>query len=164
MDSQNMYEMKEFILANGMSQLPNSSLTNDLSPYDYFDGGLDVEVDPEFAEASGRRRRTRRKIKSAKKSNQIGKKRRIGDRIAERRSEKRTEKQQEISRQEKAIADVQKNAEADAQLLAKLTETPSKQAPLPVSTMSKNTKIALTIGGVAIGVFVGFLIYKKIKK
>lgn len=162
----NMYEMKEFILANGMSQLPNSALTNDLSPYDYFDGGLDVDIDPEFSEASGRRRRAKRKLKRAKKSLSPKSQRKIGGKIAERRSERKEAQRSEVNSQNKAIAEIQKTAETDAQLLAQLNapQTQNNLAPLPTATMGKKTKTALTIGGIAVGVFVAYLIYKKIKK
>ena len=63
-----MWKREEFLIANGMSQLPNSSMTNDLSPYDYFEGGLDVEVDRDFSDATGSGRRARRRVKKSIKS------------------------------------------------------------------------------------------------
>lgn len=179
----NVYVMKEFLLANGMSQLPNSSMTDDLSPYDYFDGGLNVEVDPDFSDASGKKRKKKKKgggfekvmsytpLGMAKKgidtatSSEARKRRdqRRKERLS-RRDQRRADKNAQAEAQNKAVQDVQKQAEADAQLLAQLNQPIPPVLPTPSQKMSKNTKIALTIGGLAVAIFLGFVVYKKFKK
>jgi hypothetical protein len=162
-----MWKREEFLIANGMSQLPNSSMTNDLSPYDYFEGGLDVEVDRDFSDATGSGRRARRRVKKSIKSSGGSRQRRsrqprrgVKGRIAERKQTKQVEAQQ----QAKDIEKVQKSAEADAKLLAQLTQAPAT-APQPQPTgMSKTTKTVLIVSGVAVALVVGVMLYKKFKK
>ena len=157
-----MWKREEFLIANGMSQLPNSSMTNDLSPYDYFEGGLDVEVDRDFSDATGSGRRARRRVKKSIKSSGGSRQPRRGvkGRIAERKQTKQVEAQQ----QAKDIEKVQKSAEADAKLLAQLTQAPAT-APQPQPTgMSKTTKTVLIVSGVAVALVVGVMLYKKFKK
>jgi hypothetical protein len=157
-----MWKREEFLIANGMSQLPNSSMTNDLSPYDYFDGGLDVDVDRDFSDATGSGRRARRRVKKSRKATGGTRQPRGGvkGRIAERKQATKRQAQQ----QAKDIEKVQKSSEADAQLLAQLTTAPTT-LPTPQPTgMSKTTKTVLIVGGVAVAVVVGFMLYKKFKK
>jgi hypothetical protein len=162
-----MWKREEFLIANGMSQLPNSSMTNDLSPYDYFDGGLDVDVDRDFSDATGSGRRARRRVKKSRKATGGSRQRRsnqprggVKGRIAERKQANQRQAQQ----QAKDIEKVQKSSEADAQLLAQLTQAPAT-LPQPQKTgMTKTTKTVLIVGGVAVAVVVGFMLYKKFKK
>lgn len=153
-----MWKRQEFLIANGMSQLPNSSMTNDLSPYESFDGGLDTPIDMEFSELRGRKRPTRKPKGRVKKS--IDKTR---ERIDKRRRQKTTQKQVEATAQQKAIEEVNKASQQDAQLLAQLTQTPPPVVPAPTG-MSQGTKTALIISGVAIFSVIGFMLYKKFKK
>jgi hypothetical protein len=166
---EDMYIRKEFLLANGLSELPNASMTADLSPISYFDGDDMVSFDGnlEFSEASGSRRRAKRRVKKARKGTSPRRQRRSGNvsnRRQERVADRRSRKQQEARVQQRAIQDVQKQAQADAQLLAQLNQPTTPTIPTPTATMSRNTKIALTIGGVAVALFVGFVVYKKMKK
>jgi hypothetical protein len=156
-----LWKREEFLIANGMSQLPNASMTNDLSPYDYFDGGLDVDIDPDFSDATGSGRRARRRVRKSRKSTGGKIRPKTGGKVASRRTKKQAEAQQ----QAQDIAKVQKSAEADAMLLAQLTQ-PTTPTP-PQSTlqpMSKTAKTVLIVGGVAIAVVVGVMLYKKFKK
>lgn len=162
-----MWKREEFLIANGMSQLPNSSMTNDLSPYDYFEGGLDVEVDRDFSDATGSGRRARRRVKKSIKSSGGSRQRRsrqprrgVKGRIAERNQTKQVEAQQ----QAKDIEKVQKSAEADALLLAQLTQAPATAQTPPPTGMSKTTKTVLIVSGVAVALVVGVMLYKKFKK
>jgi hypothetical protein len=166
---EDMYIRKEFLLANGLSELPNASMTDDLSPISYFDGDDMVSFDGnlEFSEASGSRRRAKRRVKKAKKGTSPRRQRGGGtmsDRRQTRRDDRNARKRQETQVQQKAIQDVQKQAQADAQLLAQLNQPTTPTIPTPTASMSRNTKIALTIGGVAVALFVGFVVYKKMKK
>lgn len=162
-----MWKREEFLIANGMSQLPNSSMTNDLSPYDYFEGGLDVEVDRDFSDATGSGRRARRRVKKSIKSSGGSRqrpsrqpRRGVKGRIAERKQTKQVEAQQ----QAKDIEKVQKSAEADALLLAQLTQAPATAQTPPPTGMSKTTKTVLIVSGVAVALVVGVMLYKKFKK
>lgn len=162
-----MWKREEFLIANGMSQLPNSSMTNDLSPYDYFEGGLDVEVDRDFSDATGSGRRARRRVKKSIKSSGGSRQSRsrqprrgVKGRIAERKQTKQVEAQQ----QAKDIEKVQKSAEADALLLAQLTQAPATAQTPPPTGMSKTTKTVLIVSGVAVALVVGVMLYKKFKK
>ena len=155
-----MWKRTEFLLANGMSQLPNSSMTNDISPYECFDGGLDTDIDLDFSDASGRRkpRKPRRKVPKAGGRISAMQKRRDA-----RLKEKSTQKTKESEAQNKAISDVNKNSEADALLLAQMTQ-PLAEVKTTPSGMAKGTKTALIIGGVAVASLIGFILYKKFKK
>jgi hypothetical protein len=180
-----MWKREEFLIANGMSQLPNSSMTNDLSPYDYFEGGLDVDVDRDFSDASGRRRRAKRRVNKPKRRGgktgfekvmsytPMGMAKDGIDRFnspesRQRREAKRGSRQnrktQQTADQRKALADVSRSAENDAKLLAQLTQTPAT-LPTPQPTgMNKTTKTVLIVGGVAVAIVVSFMLYKKFKK
>lgn len=154
-----MWKREEFLIANGLSQLPNSSMTNDLSPYDYFDGGSDTPLDISFSELRGRgKRKARRPKRRVKKS--IDNTR---QRMDNRRREKTTQKQTQATNQQKAIEEVNKASQQDAMLLAQLTQT-TPPVETPPKGMTKGTKTALIIGGVAVLGVVGFMLYKKFKK
>jgi hypothetical protein len=154
-----MWKREEFLIANGMSQLPNSSMTNDLSPYDYFDGGLDVSVDREFSDATGSGRRARRRVKNSRTSRRD----KTRPKRAVKSNSRNPRKTTQAKKQAQKIANVQKSAEADATLLAQLTQTPAPVVTAPTG-MTKGTKTALIIGGVAVLGVVGFMMYKKFKK
>lgn len=176
-----MYERKEFLIANGMSQLPNSSVTNDLSPYDYFDGGLDTDIDMDFSEARGRRRRIPKKrgFEKVMSYTPIGiaksgierfnspqnQKRRDQKRRQRQgfRQERQQTKRSESQLQNQAVAKISKSAESDAQLLAQLS-APKTPIVEPKPTMSKGTKTGLIIGSIAVAGIIGFVLYKKFKK
>lgn len=156
-----MWEKEEFLIANGMSQLPNGSMTKDLSPYEYFDGGLDTDIDADFSDASGRRKRQLfRRFNSPQR--QRARQRRRKQRLDNRNLRQNTKKSQAVS-QNRAIAKISKSAETDSKLLAQLNE---QKAPVtePKTTMSQGTKTALIIGSLAIAGIVGFVLYKKFKK
>lgn len=180
-----MWKKEEFLIANGLSQLPNASMTNDLSPYDYFDGGSDTSLDISFSEATGRRPRPRRRPKKrtgektgfekAMSYTPLGMAKEGIDKFNSPESKARRDanrkkrgqkKQVEAQKQEQAIADVNKNSEADAKLLAQITQTPATPTntnETPKKGMSKGTKTALIIGSVAVLGIVGFMLYKKFK-
>jgi hypothetical protein len=181
---------KEFLLANGLSQLPNASMTDDLSPYDYFDGCLDVDIDPEFSEASGVRRRARRRVKRnsrqmpRQRSRQSSTRRSSSQRqgnfervmaytpvgmvknaIDRRNSPEAQRKRQQLDVQQKrAVQNVERQAQSDAQLLAQLSQPNLPTVSPTKSGMSRNTKIGLIAGGVIVASVIGFLVYQKIKK
>lgn len=155
-----MYIMEEFLIANGMSQLPNSSMTNDLSPYDYFDGGLDVDIDNDFSDARGSRR-ARRRVKSRNSRNGKTERRARRDK---RRDTRQFSKSEARSTQRNALANISNSAEADAQLLAQLTQTPATFQQPTTTGMNRTTKNILIVGGVSVALVVGFMLYKKFKK
>lgn len=184
-----MWKREEFLIANGMSQLPNSSMTNDLSPYDYFEGGLDVEVDRDFSDATGSGRRARRRVKKStnprggKRQSRGGKTgfekamsytpigmikegidRRNSPEGQARRKAKADTKRATADDQKKALEDVSKSSEKDALLLAQLTQAPATAQTPPPTGMSKTTKTVLIVSGVAVALVVGVMLYKKFKK
>lgn len=176
-----MYVMEEFLIANGMSQLPNSSMTNDLSPFDYFDGGLDVQIDNEFSDARGRRKSKRRKVRSGAKNRKTGFQKVMSytpigmakegidrynspesrNRRDSRKRERQRAKRQQQTSQEKNLRNLTKSGETDALLLAQLTTPP---VVAPSTGMNKTTRTILVVGGISIALFVGFVLYKKFKK
>ena len=70
----------------------------------------------------------------------------------------------EAQQQAKDIEKVQKSAEADALLLAQLTQAPATAQTPPPTGMSKTTKTVLIVSGVAVALVVGVMLYKKFKK
>jgi hypothetical protein len=159
-----MWKREEFLIANGMSQLPNASMTNDLAPNQYFDGGLDDDLDIEFSDASGRRRRRRRRFVKSFNSPQRRRARqtRQKQRIQARQFRQKSKQSQAVA-QNQAVAKISKSAETDSKLLAQLSQaTPPIVTPQP--TMSKATKTGLIIGAVAVAGIIGFILYKKFKK
>jgi hypothetical protein len=155
-----MWKREEFLIANGMSQLPNASMTNDLSPYDYFDGGLDTDIDMDFSEARGRKKRLLRQFNSPQRRRAREKRR--TQRIQTRQTKQRSKQSQAVA-QNDAIKKISKSAETDSQLLAQLnaSKTPIVE---PKPTMSKGTKTGLIIGSIAVAGIIGFVLYKKFKK
>lgn len=156
-----MWKRTEFLLANGMSQLPNSSMTNDISPYECFDGGLDTDIDLDFSDASGRRKKPKRPRRKAPKN-------RSGISNLQKRRDERLKQKSEQSKSEqeaqtKAISDVTKSSEADALLLKQLQEPVATITDTP-KVMSKKTKTALIVGSIAVASIIGFVLYKKFKK
>jgi hypothetical protein len=175
-----MWIRKEFLLANGLSQLPNSSMTNDLSPYDYFEGGLDVEVDHDFSEARGRVSKKRRT--PSKRTKRGGFERVMSytplgmakdgierfnspesrERRDYRRKGRQNRRERERFNQSRNIDAVLNTTQNDAQLLAQLMPPPP---PPPVKKeMSPTTKNLLIVGGISAAIIVGFVLYKKFKK
>ena len=155
-----MWKREEFLIANGMSQLPNASMTNDLSPYDYFDGGLDTDIDMDFSEARGRKKRILRQFNSPQRRRAREKRR--TQRIQNRQTKQRSKQSQAVA-QNDAIKKITKSAETDSQLLAQLN-APKIPVVETKPTMSKGTKTGLIIGSIAVAGIIGFVLYKKFKK
>ena len=157
MKSQEMYKKFNFITANGMTQFNNPQVANDVNPYECFDGGIDNDLGIEYSDASGRKRRgkprKRRNILSSSRSRQDA-----------RRNEKTAFKEKELQAQKDMVANVSKSSEADATLLASLSNTnvPSVVGAKP--PMSKTTKIVLISSGVVVLGIIAFVMYKKLKK
>ena len=172
-----MWKRTEFILANGMSQLPNSVLTNDISPYECFDGGLGTDIDLDFSDAVGKRPRKKKSGKSKGTFEKVMSYTPIGmvkeaiDRRNSpeglaRRQAKDDTKKATAEAQNKAVEQATKSSEGDALLLAQIQQPSAdlKTATAPSTTMSKGTKTALIVGGVAVAGLIGFMLYKKLKK
>jgi hypothetical protein len=178
-----MWKRTEFLLANGMSQLPNSSMTNDISPYECFDGGLDTDIDLDFSDASGKKPRKKKGDKSGfkkvmsytpmgmakegidRRNSTEGLARRDArrqDRLKG-RADKQENKKAQSDAQNQAITDVTKQSDADALLLEQIQQPLAPVTPTPTG-MSKGTKISLIVGAVAVAGLLSYFIYKKLKK
>lgn len=159
-----MWKTENFIVANGFTEFRNPKMANDLSPYDYFDGGLDTDIDGEFYDATGSGRRARRRVKKSRRSTTSGRLRSGVENIKQSRTQKTAQRQSEAETQRKAIADVQKSAEADAVLLAQLSQPTASTPPTSTNNSSSTKKIAITVGVIAIVGIIGYVVYKKMKK
>ena len=82
---------------------------------------------------------------------------------SELKSQDQDESQGDSRETQKAIEEVNKASQQDAMLLAQLTQT-TPPVETPPKGMTKGTKTALIIGGVAVLGVVGFMLYKKFKK
>lgn len=159
-----MWKTENFIVANGFTEFRNPQQANDLSPYDYFDGGLDTDIDGEFYDATGSGRRARRRVKKSRRSRTGGRLSSGVRNVRQRSTQKSAQRQAEAETQRKAIADVQKSAEADAVLLAQLSQPTASTPPTSTNNSSSKKKIAITIGVVAIVGLIAYVVYKKMKK
>ena len=156
---------------------PNSVLTNDISPYECFDGGLGTDIDLDFSDAVGKRPRKKKSGKSKGTFEKVMSYTPIGmvkeaiDRRNSpeglaRRQAKDDTKKATAEAQNKAVEQATKSSEGDALLLAQIQQPSAdlKTATAPSTTMSKGTKTALIVGGVAVAGLIGFMLYKKLKK
>jgi hypothetical protein len=166
-----MWENENFIIANGMSELGNPLRTYDANPFDYFEGGLDETIDDEFSDATGSRRRAKRRIKKTAKGSRVERRGAVPRRnpmastrqnLSDRRTARTVKKRTFQDNQNRKIADVNKQAEADAKLLASLSTTITP--PVEPKKMSSTLKNALFIGGTAVAIVIGVVLFKKFRK
>jgi flagellar capping protein FliD len=162
-------KVQHFFLANGLSELKNGTF-NDVSPFQSFDGQVNDSEFPEttdimleFSNASGRRikrkakktggMRKRRTTRLARKDN------RQQARI-DARSRRLDIKQQEADTQKKVAEKLGTIAPEEAKLMEQLAKDTASTSPAKTG-LSKNAKIGIGIGVVAVVGLIAFVVIRK---
>ena len=161
-----MWETENFIVANGMSELGNPLKTYDASPFDYFDGGLDEDIDMDFSDATGRNPRPRR---NQKRSTRIEPQRRrsaIGSvsRMSSTRKNLSSGNFKPTPRNNYSNRRNQRSQNSSVERTLPQLPSPSIEIETKTSTMTPKMKNALYIGGTAIAIVLGYVLIKKFKK
>lgn len=186
-----MWEKEDFLVANGMSELANPIRTYDANPFDYFDGGLDEDIDLDFSDANGRKKPLKRRNAQRPNRRVSTPTRRVSSQGQARRVSTPTRRVSTPTRrvsntpQPKRVASTRKNlssgkfdpnykykninrtkqinADIEAKTLAQL---PNVNVPVEIKTnkMNETLKNGLFLGGTAIAVVLGYVLYKKMKK
>jgi len=177
-----MWETENFIVANGMSELGNPLKEYDASPFDYFDGGLDEDIDMDFSDATGRQRNSRlnttrrnprntqsrtapvrrgnksMRIEPTKRRSAIGSVNPLKSRRKNLSSGnfKGTPRRENRALRNADNLNIQTNEQAQLSI---------PTIPIEVKkTMTPTMKNGLFIGGTALAIVVGYILFKKFKK
>ena len=158
-------QVTKYMVANGMTQFDQNVSYNDVSPYASFDGGSmsDSEFAGEgdlmdFSEASGRRKRTKKKKSSTMRSRMETRQKAREDR----KDRKLKIKESQTDTQKKVAEDLSKEDPATQKLMETLVNEDKKSTDAPKG-LSKGLKIGLIVGGVVLAGVIAIVVIRKMK-
>jgi flagellar capping protein FliD len=163
-------KVTHFFLANGLSELKNGTY-NDVSPFQSFDGQVNdtefpetTDIMLEFSNASGRRiKRKTKKTGGMRKSktNRLARKDTRQQARINARSRRLDIKEKEAETQRKVAEKIGTTTPEEAKLMEQLAKDVQNPVTPTKTGLSKNAKIGIGIGVVAVVGLIAFVVIRK---